>query len=860
MKLSGRTRGVIAVATGGGLIAFAVAVAALRRGPAPDALQVALLGILGGLICVTWVWPLLIYRDGQSEAFNIDEGFFVVMALLLPGYGTVLAFAFAVAVAEAVRRHSRIKAVFNWGQAVTAAGLGIEAMHLLAPATPRLTVAELGAAAAGALVFSAFNTGAMAALVASLGTSWRTALDGTGIRLSLAGSCVALAIVGSLAVSEYHWAVPLAVLPLLILRHVVAGHFQARHDRARMLGLFNAALAANRSLGEGPSIEAIEESARNLLRCPEAIVSSVAPGPSELGAAMVVEGEPSWLVVAGRGRNEPFDAADGTLLEALAAVGAGALTNAHLFREGRLQRERLAAITSSLGEGVCALDRSASVTFVNPAAAAMLGWDDHSVTLPVTPDFLTTPAQEVMRSREIVRRDDAEFQHADGTYLPVAFTASAILDDDQIAGVVIVFHDISSRREAEAAIRTARDQAIEASRLKSQFLANMSHEIRTPMNGVIGLSRMLLETDIDETQRKYLAALRDCGENLMVIINDILDFSKIQAGKLDLEEVNFDLVALLMSVMNSMTVPADDNALALQLEVGPEMPKQVLGDPVRLRQVVTNLVGNAIKFTPEGSVTIAASVPVPGRVRIDVIDTGIGIDPSVRATVLGAFGQADASTTRRYGGTGLGLAICSHLVGMMGGVFDFTSQPGLGSRFWFEVPLQAVAATAPAEAPDPVRADAGAVIVGTDHGGEATGLTRRVILLADDAPVNRMVASIELERLGYDVDVATNGEEAVVAVQQKRYDAVLMDCLMPVMDGYEATRRIRLLDGPASATQIIAMTSSAMVGDRERCLSAGMDDYLSKPVNRTLLVAALQRANQAPADADESALRLMSRR
>ncbi len=449
-----------------------------------------------------------------------------------------------------------------------------------------------------------------------------------------------------------------------------------------------------------------------------------------------------------------------------------------------------------------------------------------------------------MQSRETVRCDDTEFRREDGTALPVAFTASAILDDDQVVGAVIVFRDISERREVETAIRVARDQAIEASRLKSQFLANMSHEIRTPMNGVLSISRMLLESEADQAQRKYLMAIRDSGENLMAIINDILDFSKIEAGKLELEEVDFNLGASLASVTNAMTVPARDKGLSLYLDVDPDLPRTVQGDPVRLRQVLTNLVGNAIKFTHGGSVTISAGSLGDTRVRISVRDTGIGIDPAVRATVLDAFGQADSSTSRRYGGTGLGLAICRQLVGMMGGILDFASRPGEGSTFWFEVPFAEASSTSADPETMARDADESTVPPPVVLDAEATLIPPRV-LLADDDPVNQLVASLYLERLGYQVDLVTTGADAVNAVQQTRYDAVLMDCRMPVMDGYEATRRIRRLEGPARATPIIAMTASALVGDRDECLLAGMDDYLSTPFDRTLLAAALARASQS---------------
>jgi PAS domain S-box-containing protein len=870
MKLPAPTKAIIVTAATSGVITFAVAVAALFRHPTTGASQLALFATLTALVAATWAWPLVMYRQAQSEALNLDEGFFIIMALLLPVSNGVLIFALAVAVAQCVSRRPLVKSIFNWGQAVTAAGLGLFVTHLLAPATPKLTVPEVGAAVVGAVVFSIVNTGAVVAIVASLGTPWRTALEGMEIRLKLMGSCHVLAIMSALAIAAYPWSVPVAVLPLLILRQVLAGHFQARHDRTRVLGLFDAALDANRSLGEGDVLSAILESARSLLRCPEATVSAVPATAPQLGAMMPVNGEPSWLVVSGRSRTEPFDAADKALLEALAAVGAGALTNVHHYREGRFQRERLAAITASLGEGVCALDQAGRVTFMNPAAAYMLGAEPISASAaalrsfdeadsPITtPDFLLGPARQVMATRQTVRNDDTEFTRDGGETIPVAFTASAILDGDTVAGVVIVFRDISERREVETAIRDARDKAIEASRLKSQFLANMSHEIRTPMNGVLGMSRMLLETDVDESQRKYLAAIRDSGENLMVIINDILDFSKIEAGKLSLENVDFDLGASLTSVTNALGVQAQDKALQLHLNVDPALPRRVRGDPVRFRQVLTNLVGNAVKFTPEGSVTVTATALGHGRVRLEVVDTGIGIDNDLRSTVLDAFGQADSSTTRRYGGTGLGLAICHQLVGMMGGVLDFTSELGQGSTFWFELPF-AEASSASDDEPIPSARDLEESISFTSVEPNVRLVRPRRptlidsrrnradgprVLVADDAPVSQLVASLRLERMGYQVDTVATGQEALEAVRDYHYAAVLMDCRMGVMDGYEAARRIRQLEGPAGATPIIAMTASLLESDEELCRQAGMDEYLIKPLDAKELAAALSRASR----------------
>ena len=397
----------------------------------------------------------------------------------------------------------------------------------------------------------------------------------------------------------------------------------------------------------------------------------------------------------------------------------------------------------------------------------------------------------------------------------------------EIVGRVWSFSDVTERHRLEADVAAALAQAQEASRLKSAFVATVSHEIRTPMNGVLGLSELLLDSDLDATQRAQLVALRESGQSLLGLINDILDFSKIEAGKLELEEVDFDLGAAVGSVAGTISAQAQGKGLDLRVAIDGDVPQWVHGDSLRLRQLLLNLAGNALKFTDRGAITIAVSALGDDRLRFTVVDTGIGIEPSARASLLDPFSQGDSSTTRRFGGTGLGLAICAQLIGLMRGTLDFDSTVGQGSTFWFDVPLPAAegspAATPPAE-PEPAAPPPAARV-----------------LLADDARINQLVGVAMLERLGCLVDVVANGAEAVEAVLRTHYDVVLMDCLMPVMDGYEATARIRRLEDGRRRTPIIALTASAMVGDREKCLAAGMDDYLAKPLDRSTLAGVVAR-------------------
>jgi PAS domain S-box-containing protein len=407
--------------------------------------------------------------------------------------------------------------------------------------------------------------------------------------------------------------------------------------------------------------------------------------------------------------------------------------------------------------------------------------------------------------------------------------------------------DVSEQRAARDAMQRAVESAQAASRAKSEFLANMSHEIRTPMNGILGMTELVLESSLQPEQRDDISLVKASADALLTIVNDILDFSKIEAGKLDLEEVPFDLRTLARETVRSMALRAQQKGLTLRCEVPPQLPRTMKGDPGRLRQVLINLLGNAIKFTEQGSVTLALTQGPETddvcEIGFAVSDTGIGIPPDKQKLIFEAFSQVDGSTTRQYGGTGLGLTICRRLVILMQGDISLASEPGKGSTFSFSVPLRhaatplpyldeqaelelelapgmmAGAALAAAAPPAPAAAS-------SDSG---SGLR---ILLAEDNPVNQRLALRLLEKMGHRITLVDNGLDALERTMQGGYDLVLMDVQMPGLDGLTATRRIRQWElEHGGHIPIIAMTARAMQGDRERCLEAGMDDYLSKPID-----------------------------
>ena len=417
--------------------------------------------------------------------------------------------------------------------------------------------------------------------------------------------------------------------------------------------------------------------------------------------------------------------------------------------------------------------------------------------------------------------------------------------------LLTVCRDMTLRRnneaELERALRRARELAEEAeaaSAAKSSFLANISHEIRTPMNGILGLTELVLDTELRPDQRECLALVKSSADSLLLLLNDLLDFSKVEAGKLTLSPVPFSIRPLITAVLGTLGLRASSKNLLLKGEIDPAIPAMLVGDPERLRQILLNLIGNAIKFTETGSVNLQAALspcpPSPDqappadhvRIRFSVIDTGIGIPPEKQAAIFEPFGQADDSISRRYGGTGLGLSISTRLVELMGGRLSCASQVGAGSTFTFSVDFPAAGAAAGADATQPVVETTEAA---TDRKPALN------ILVADDNTVNSELVARLLRKEGHAVVLVENGYRALLAVESRRFDLVLMDVQMPEMDGLAATAAIRDRERKTGGhLPIVAVTAHAMRGDREKCLAAGMDAYLSKPIHKDELLRILE--------------------
>jgi len=570
-----------------------------------------------------------------------------------------------------------------------------------------------------------------------------------------------------------------------------------------------------------------------------------------------IEGYVATRVARHRQTHEVFEQelVDGTWLQISerrtrdgGSIGVGTDITDLKRRESRLaelaqENARFAAAIDSASSGIAILDphrNGRPIVFVNPAFTLITGYDTEqvigrSLALLNGPETDGETAAEIEAAIAAGHPVRAEVRHyrRDGSAFWDDVTLSPIFDDDgALSAFVSIHNDITERKSIEADLRTAKDQAEEANRTKSAFFAVMSHEVRTPMNGVLGTLGMLLDTRLDQDQRMFVHTAKQSGEALLTILNDILDSSKLEAGKLDLELIDFDLHAVVNGIATLLGPRARSKGIEFVTEIGDDVPRYLHGDPGRLRQVLLNFSDNALKFTEAGRVSIMVRLITNeddvSTLRFEVTDTGVGMTPEQRSRLFRAFTQADASISRRFGGTGLGLAICKQLVELMGGRVGAISAPNRGTRMWMEIPFHHGAAVAEANpiaeaAPTPREVGARSVRV----------------LLAEDNPTNAFVLKAMLNDTGYQLDIVGNGLEAIEAVGTRPYDVVLMDVSMPEMDGLEATREIRNLPSASAGVPIVAMTALAMAGDRERCIAAGMNDYLPKPIDKPALLRAL---------------------
>jgi PAS domain S-box-containing protein len=582
---------------------------------------------------------------------------------------------------------------------------------------------------------------------------------------------------------------------------------------------------------------------------PDGVLAVIATAATLTVAALL------WTSI--RSRRTAFLALSETSAEPGVSAEAAAARALAEMQQRAAEEDNYRSIFENAVEGIFRTSPDGRYLAANPALARIYGYETVAAMMggiqDIANELYVDPTRrdafrEMLAADGVMTDFESEVRRCDGRAIWISENARV---HRNAAGEVLYYEgtvvDITVRKRA-ARLRREKEAAEAATRAKSQFLATMSHEIRTPLNGVIGMLELLAKTSLDGRQRRYADLARASADALLSQINDVLDFSKIEAGRLELESVDFDLHALVASVAAMFGQRAEQKGIALRCDVAARTPRWARGDCNRLRQVVLNLVGNSLKFTQSGAISISvASTRREGSgenqawLRFEVQDSGVGIPEECLDKLFESYTQAEASTTRRFGGTGLGLAICKQIVELMGGEIGVESTPVLGTKFWFIVPMELAA---DGESREMMQQTAGVNPVA--RMGE---LRAARVLVADDNEINQMVAVEMLRSAGWEAEAVSNGREAVEACATRRFDVVLMDCQMPEMDGYAAAGELRVrekvgetLSREGGRLPIIALTAQAVVGDRERCLAAGMTDYVTKPVDPQALLSAVGRA------------------